>query len=457
LTNVTGDIRRIRAQKIRGLKTNTVAFVERFYGISFLATGAYELVLNSASITGDFEPGETIVCSFQDGDDDVTITGTASPLVTKIKVIKPGKGYKLGDLLQIQDAFGEGAIIRVSEVDDNGSIIACNVKEYGIGYNVNFPPKGVKFIDDAHPDLVPANPDVAVVNLILGATTKYGGYFRNSDGQLSTNKYIHDGFFYQQFSYVTFTDRSYDEYKDVMNKVVHPLGFKHFGGLSLVHTANNLVKTAQSETPIQRQQTSLLKSNIKINSSLNPICVFKTQNNLGPSFESIVRDKFSYKPFIKYDANREVLQNDPPYYGTGLLGKLASTPVSTFEINKVGVNKPKDLENNRSKKIRLFPDSCIIQNSDRVIVETNHKNTKNVVAGTSGNTVAVVFKIKNETGQSVNWYIKKNGIKIQEGVSSLPQQEISTSVSVEPCRLALYVKDDLNREYKSDDVRIKLL
>jgi len=461
LTNVVGDVRRIRAQKIRGLKTNTVAFVERFYGITFLATGAYELVLNTASITGAFEPGETIVCSFQEDGNTVTITGTASPLVAKIKVIKPGRGYKLGDLLKIQDAFGEGAIIRASEVDDNGSIIACNVKEYGIGYNTNFPPSQVKFIDSIHPELIPGtgqlNPDVAVVNLVLGATTKYGGYFRNADGQLSTNKYIHDGFFYQQFSYVTFTDRSYNEYKDVMNKVVHPLGFKHFGGISLVHEGNTVVKTGQAETPVRRQQVSILPVSVKTKISLTSIFSYKSKNNLGPSYESIVRDKFSYKPFIKYDANREMINQSEPYYGTGLLGKKASTPVSTFEIQHLGVNKPKDIEMNRIKKIRLFPDSCIIQNPGRVVLETLHESTKNVVTVDSGDSATVSFRIINETTSNTTWQAKKNGITIQQGITTLSDEQIDIVLPGENCRVALFVKDNLEREYKSDNITIKIV
>jgi hypothetical protein len=461
LTNVVGDVRRIRAQKIRGLKTNTVAFVERFYGITFLATGAYELVLNTASITGAFEPGETIVCSFQEDGNTVTITGTASPLVAKIKVIKPGRGYKLGDLLKIQDAFGEGAIIRASEVDDNGSIIACNVKEYGIGYNTNFPPSQVKFIDSIHPELIPGtgqlNPDVAVVNLVLGATTKYGGYFRNADGQLSTNKYIHDGFFYQQFSYVTFTDRSYNEYKDVMNKVVHPLGFKHFGGISLVHEGNTVVKTGQAETPVRRQQVSILPVSVKTKISLTSIFSYKSKNNLGPSYESIVRDKFSYKPFIKYDANREMINQSEPYYGTGLLGKKASTPVSTFEIQHLGVNKPKDIEMNRIKKIRLFPDSCIIQNPGRVVLETLHESTKNVVTVESGDSATVSFRIINETTSNTTWQAKKNGITIQQGITTLSDEQIDIVLPGENCRVALFVKDNLEREYKSDNITIKIV
>ena len=255
---------------------------------------------------------------------------------------------------------------------------------------------------------------------------------------------------------MTYTDRSLSDYKDVMNRVVHPLGFKHFGGISLINNGKVSAKKAQEYTPIYRPHLVTLHAKAKT----KPVSFirhqsYKSKNHLGPSYESIVRDKFSYKPFIKYDANREVIQNSPPYYGTGLLGKTASTPVSTFEIANVGVNKPKDIEQNRLKRIRLFPDSCIIQNSDRVIANTKHTDTKNVVSGLLGSTQTIQFEIVNHTGQTVNWQIKKNGINIQQGSSSLEDVQISIDIIVESCRLALFVTDDLNREYKSNDVRIK--
>lgn len=463
LTNIVGDVKLLRAQKIRGRTTNTVAFVERLYGINIAAATAHELILNTASITGTFEPGETVECVTTNEQGAVTIiTGKISPIVSNVRVIRSGFGYSLGDTFPIQDAFGQGAIIRVSEVDESGAILECNIKEYGIGYNVNNPPFQVKLLNGDHPEFVSGgtslNPAVAVVNLVLGSTTNYSGYFRNSDGQLSTNKYLHDGVFYQQYSYVTFTDRSYNEYVEVMNRVVHPIGFKHFGGLSLLSFGTATAHAGDEYTYIKQIFQKQLDAGAKSKTfKIIPIQSNKSKNALGPSYESIVRDKFSYKPFIKYDANREMIDQTSPYYGTGLLGKKASTPVSTFEIQKLGVNKPKDVENNRDKKIRLFPDSYIIQNPDRLLLDTEHQATKNVISVLAGTpTVDINFSITNSTGNNYIWIAKKNGVQIEQGSGST-SNTITISIIPENCRIAIFVTDDLGRTYKSDNVFVKIM
>lgn len=480
LTNIVGDIKKIRAQKIRGVDTNTIAFVERFYGTNFTGVDAYELVLNSASITGSFEPNELVVCSYSDGDETITITGNVSPLLASVKITKRGRGYKLGDTLHIVDPFGQDGVIMVSAVDDDGGILSCNIKEYGIGYNANKPPTQLRFINDDHPEFLSGtaenNPDVALVNLVLGSTTNYPGYFRNSDGQPSANKYIHDGYFYQQFSYVTYTDRSYDEYKDVMNKVVHPVGFKHFGGITVNNYGNVQVNT-EEYTSIKRPQTVSVYARLKTKATnviFHQFC--KTPNALGPSYESILRDKFSYKPFIKYDANREILSPDL-YYGSGAVGKKASTPVANFinikdlslrsvdfYENKNGTVipmelKPKDVEHNRIHKIRYLPDSCIIQNPNRLVVSTLHESPthKNVVSGQIGETKTISFTVINYTDGVFTWSVRKNGITVEVGTSNQESHEISINIPVEPCRICLYAVDNLGREYKSDEVRIKVV
>lgn len=462
LTNVVGDIKRLRAQKIRGRTTNTVAFVERLYGINLSTASAHELILNSVSITGTFEPGEIVECQAADENGNVTIiTGKITPIVAKVKVIRSGANYSLGDTFPIQDAYGQGAIIRVSEIDENGAILQCNVKEYGIGYNVNNPPFQVKLLNSSHPETTTQssglNPDVAVVNLILGSTTDYPGYFRNADGQLSTNKYIHDGYFYQQYSYVTFTDKSYNEYVEVMNRAVHPIGFKHFGGLSIVTSGATTVKRGNEYTHIKQTFVKELDAGAKSKTAIViPILRNKNTNHLGPSYESIVRDKFSYKPFIKYDANREIMEQ--PYYGTGLTGKKSSTPVSTFELQNVGVNKPKDIETNRKKRIRLFPDSCIVQNPDRLVVNTQHELSKNFISVPQGTTsVDVGFSIINSTGNNYTWIAKKNGVTtIQQGTATSNGQ-ITVTLAADNCRVAIFVTDDMGRTYKSDNVVIKIM
>jgi hypothetical protein len=57
------------------------------------------------------------------------------------------------------------------------------------------------------------------------------GYFENTDGFLNSDKYIHDGDFYQAFSYQVQTSVDLDKYGEVLKKISHVAGTKLFGKL----------------------------------------------------------------------------------------------------------------------------------------------------------------------------------------------------------------------------------
>jgi hypothetical protein len=50
------------------------------------------------------------------------------------------------------------------------------------------------------------------------------GYYKNTDGQLSSNKYIQDSYYYQKYSYVITTTRRTVEWKNTLYNTVHPAG-----------------------------------------------------------------------------------------------------------------------------------------------------------------------------------------------------------------------------------------
>lgn len=456
LTNVVGDVKKFRAQKIRGTTNNSSAFVERLYGINFGDYSAHELVLNRASITGKFLPGETVVS------EDGTVQATISPIPETVRVVQPGANYKVGDKFKV-DYIGKGAIIRVAEVDKNGGITRFYIQEYGIGYDTQRPPKNIKCTDATHFVYGPGdvgiaveNPDIAIVNINLGSTTNYPGYFRNEDGQLSTTKYIHDGYYYQQFSYVTNTSESFDKYKDVMNKAVHPLGFKHFGSVAIETFLNVGVKLPEDATHIHiiantTPTTSTLQS---VRTEIIHPNEITNLNTLGATYDSVLRDKFSYKPFMKYDANAEFDGLNSHHFGTGLNNRLAATPVSTFEIAKIGVDSPRELETHRTKSIRLQSDAVIIQSPDRIQIVAQHE--RNVIQATEvGETVTVTFSVTNDSEANYTWILKKDGVEIARGEQATGNVAVDVTASV--CRLALFVIDDFGRQYKSENVGVKIV
>ena len=72
-------------------------------------------------------------------------------------------------------------------------------------------------------------------NVILGAVGVEPGYWLNDQGKLSSDKYIHDNLYYQEFSYEIQFTKSLDKYVDILNQVVHPVGNKIFGKPVLLH------------------------------------------------------------------------------------------------------------------------------------------------------------------------------------------------------------------------------
>ena len=70
--------------------------------------------------------------------------------------------------------------------------------------------------------------DLAVIQIDLGAVAKYPGYYSTVDGFISDEMYIHDGNYYQSFSYVIKVEEELRKYSDVVKALVHPAGTKSF-------------------------------------------------------------------------------------------------------------------------------------------------------------------------------------------------------------------------------------
>ncbi len=57
----------------------------------------------------------------------------------------------------------------------------------------------------------------------------FPGYWQGTDGFLSSNKYIQDSYYYQEYSYELRTGQPVNKYKDIVDKLVHPSGMLMFG------------------------------------------------------------------------------------------------------------------------------------------------------------------------------------------------------------------------------------
>lgn len=136
--------------------------------------------------------------------------------------------------------IGMNANVIANTVTSTGSISAIEVADSGFGYPNN--------------TIVTIVGDVGQANGEARAyVDSYGvgsGYYRNSKGFLSSDKYLHDGDFYQEYSYQILTRMSFDKYADIFKKVMHVSGTRVFGDV-VIQDVSSIIMTASETTIVE--------------------------------------------------------------------------------------------------------------------------------------------------------------------------------------------------------------
>lgn len=244
-----------------------------------IAEGVYEFYIDRRFF-GDISIGDRI--RYQT--DDIYFTAEILATTSKLQVLDPGTGFKVGQLYSIRNGQGSGSIMKVTRTSATGGILSAEFIKYGVGYTT-------EFTSTIYPDLgqsaagtggtalsvVGSNISIsevtdgfseagiinrndytsdgwdgtysgeilrefgeqgvtvqsefipAVIKVTLGPLGKYPGYYVNNDGFLNDAIYIQDSRFYQAFSYVLKIDEQLDKYKSIVKALVHPAGMAVFG------------------------------------------------------------------------------------------------------------------------------------------------------------------------------------------------------------------------------------
>ena len=77
--------------------------------------------------------------------------------------------------------------------------------------------------------------DIAIIQIELGAVAKYPGYYLSQDGFISDEMYIHDGKYYQAFSYVIKVEEELRRYADLVKSILHPAGMRMFAEYDILN------------------------------------------------------------------------------------------------------------------------------------------------------------------------------------------------------------------------------
>jgi hypothetical protein len=120
--------------------------------------------------------------------------------------------------------IGLNAVIEANVITANGQVTSFQVVDSGIGYS--------------NGDVIQyTSEDGARSGTIKVVVDGHGigkGYYRSSKGFISEDMYIHDGDYYQEYSYEILSKISVDRYADMFKKVMHTAGTKFFGSALIV-------------------------------------------------------------------------------------------------------------------------------------------------------------------------------------------------------------------------------
>jgi len=196
--------------------------------------------------------------------------------VLKIKRINLENGFVAGQTISGQSTQANATIVSVAEdfdtlpigfnasiqanvVTSNGTITALTVVDSGVGYSLN----GSDPVEYRSEDGL----RTGEAKLIIDGIGTGSGYFKSSKGFLSTNKYIHDGDYYQEYSYEILTKIPFLKYSDMFKKVMHTAGTRFFGSVLLENTATASVDVIDDSISNSTVSTIQFNSNSSVSAN----------------------------------------------------------------------------------------------------------------------------------------------------------------------------------------------
>jgi hypothetical protein len=228
---------------------------------------------NIITITNVTGPGFIIGTGLYNGTVNVAITAAqaAADVVTAYGKIRSIDNSVLQVArLRFNEDFTSGLKIvgESSGVTADISMIAADQNNAPIGYNADITAntvtssslaKSLEIVDSGigytkHEDVTffkVGDPSVVGTFRVTHNGIGYGqGYFRSTRGFASSNKYLFDGDYYQEYSYEVISSIPFDKYKDVLNKVLHVAGTKAFGSVLLENDASHNFTHSESEVTV---------------------------------------------------------------------------------------------------------------------------------------------------------------------------------------------------------------
>lgn len=149
------------------------------------------------------------------------ITGESSSTTANVvAVVEDGKSGVLG----------YNAEISAETQTANGAVTGLEVIDSGFGY-----------LDGEEVVFSVEDKFTGTATAVLGKHGKARGYYKQMGGFLSNQKKLHDGHYYQEYSYEVRSSIALNKYADMLRKLLHVAGTKSFAAYVLTSEANTNV------------------------------------------------------------------------------------------------------------------------------------------------------------------------------------------------------------------------
>lgn len=219
--------------------------------------------------TGAFLPGETLQyvansLTLETGfawfsEDDNVIVNEDQPL-TPLTIGTVASIDSALSSIFIKDSYGSGKIL----LQDNSELLLEDGQAFSNEFITldlgNYQIRGET--SGAVTDVLFVNP--VVLSTKLDPIFRQSAKFRNEDGFVGTpTKKIQDSYYYQDFSYVIKSSYSFENYKNILYKLIHPAGTQAFGQVeinSFVRSTLDHIKYAFREAVIKIQSNVVLRA-----------------------------------------------------------------------------------------------------------------------------------------------------------------------------------------------------
>lgn len=207
--------------------------------------------------------------------------------------------------------IGLNAVIEANVISANGQITSLQIVDSGIGYS-----NGDVLQYTSSDGLRSGS-----IKAIIDGHGIGQGYYKSSKGFLSEDMYIHDGDYYQEYSYEILSKISVDRYADMFKKVMHTAGTKFFGSALIVEEDSVSVQLSEIATGQE----------VQFNSATDVSSVNETIDT------DITPNPFANGDIVRYTTSTsntvvQGLSNNTLYYVVGTSGttiKLATTTNGT--------------------------------------------------------------------------------------------------------------------------------